>query len=197
LFGHHPCVSSRVGLTKGWRMHNGGRGGVSSSWAPTVPGMMLQRLGWCHSGRGGRIGPEVTKETCSAGLMSRRRPKQARGRRPYPFRGFHRPLSRGATWRRYGSGQHSVMELTPAFPHSFCTVPGSRCGVVGLGRPRVMWRTARGGVRPSSEAENRLRGRQALERGGNSPEGHRALERGGDSMAQRPVLERDGDSPEG
>jgi hypothetical protein len=26
-------------------------------------------------------------------------------------------------WRRYGSGQHSFMELTPAFPHSSRTVP--------------------------------------------------------------------------
>jgi hypothetical protein len=26
-------------------------------------------------------------------------------------------------WRPYGSGQHSAMELTPAFPHSSRTVP--------------------------------------------------------------------------
>jgi hypothetical protein len=48
----------------------------------------------------------------------------------------------------------------------------------------VSLRLAAGGVNPSSEAEPRLRGR-------------RALERGGDSAARCPVLERDGDSPEG
>jgi hypothetical protein len=37
----------------------------------------------------------VTEETRSAGLTSRRRPVRVRGRRPYPFRGFYRPLSRG------------------------------------------------------------------------------------------------------
>jgi hypothetical protein len=124
LFGHRTYVSSRVGLTEGWRMHSDGCGGVSLSWAPTVPGMTLQCLGWWHSGGDGRTGPKVTEETRSIGLMSRRRLARARGRRMYPFRGFHRPLSRGATWRRYGSGRHSVMELTPAFPHSSRTVPG-------------------------------------------------------------------------
>jgi hypothetical protein len=55
---------------------------------------------------------------------------------------------------------------------------------VGLRRPRARRRLVRGGVRPSSEAEARPRGRQALERGG-------------ESVARRLVLERDGDSPEG
>jgi hypothetical protein len=41
---------------------------------------------------------------------------------------------------------------------------------VGLGRPRARQRFA-GGSDPSSEAEIRPRGRQALERGGDSPEG--------------------------
>jgi hypothetical protein len=63
--------------------------------------------------------------------------------------------------------------------------------------PRVRWRTAQGGVRPSSEAENRPRGRQALERGEDSHERASALEPGGDSTTRCPVLERDGDSPEG
>jgi hypothetical protein len=63
----------------------------------------------------------------------------------------------------------------------------------------------------SSEAENRPRGRQALERGGESPEGgvrpssevenhprgRQALERGGVCTAWRPVLELGGNSPEG
>jgi hypothetical protein len=59
----------------------------------------------------------------SASLMSRRCPARARGRCPYLFRGFRHPLSRGAAWRPYGSGRHSVTELTPAFPHSSRTVP--------------------------------------------------------------------------
>jgi hypothetical protein len=55
---------------------------------------------------------------------------------------------------------------------------------VGLRRPRARRRLARGGVRPSSEVETRPRGRQALERSG-------------DSAARRSILERDGDSLEG
>jgi hypothetical protein len=124
LFGRRPYADSRARLTEGRRMHNSGRGSVSSSRASTVPGMVLQCLGWWHSGGDGGTRPEVMKETCSTGLTSWCRPERARGRRSYPFRGFHRPLSRGATWRRYGSGRHSVMELTPAFPHSSRTVPG-------------------------------------------------------------------------
>jgi hypothetical protein len=57
-------------------------------------------------------------------LMSRRRPVRARGRRLYLFRVFRHPLSRGATWRQYESGRHSVTELTPTFPHSSRTVSG-------------------------------------------------------------------------
>jgi hypothetical protein len=65
-----------------------------------------------------------------------------------------------------------------------CSGRESRCGVVGLRRPRArrrliqgVWvprarqRLARGGVKPSSEAEIHPRGRQALERSGDSPEG--------------------------
>jgi hypothetical protein len=55
-------------------MHSSGHGGVSSPWASTVPGMALQCLGWWHSGRDGRIGPEVMEETHSTGLTSQRRP---------------------------------------------------------------------------------------------------------------------------
>jgi hypothetical protein len=82
-------------------MHSDGRGGVPSSWAPTVLGMTLQCLGWWHSGGDGRTGPELT---------SRCHPGRAWGRWPYRFQGCHHPFSRGATWRKYGSGRHSVME---------------------------------------------------------------------------------------
>jgi hypothetical protein len=123
IFGHCPYVSSRAGLTEGWRMHNSGCGSFSSSRAPTVSGMTLQCSGWWHSSGDGCTGAEVTKVMRSAGQMSRCRPERVRGRWPYPFRGFHRPLSRGATWRRYESERHNVMELTPAFPHSSHTVP--------------------------------------------------------------------------
>jgi hypothetical protein len=89
-------------------MHISGRGDVSSSRAPTAPGMVLQCPGWWHSGGDGRTGPEVTDETRSTGMMSRRCPARVRGRRLNLFRGFHLPLSRGATWRLYGSGRHNV-----------------------------------------------------------------------------------------
>jgi hypothetical protein len=103
-------------------MHNNGCGGVSSSRASTAPEMVLQCLGWWHSGRDGRTGLEEMEETRSTGLMSWHCPAQAQGKRLYLFRGFHRPLSRGATWRLYGSGRHIVTKLTPAFPHSSHTV---------------------------------------------------------------------------
>jgi hypothetical protein len=124
LFGRRPYISSRVGMTEGWRMHNDRCGSVSSSRAPTVLGMALQCPGRWHSGGDGHTGPKVTEETRSAGLMLRRHPGRARGRWSYPFRAFPRPLSRGATWRRYGSGWYSVVELTPAFPHNSRTAPG-------------------------------------------------------------------------
>jgi hypothetical protein len=55
---------------------------------------------------------------------------------------------------------------------------------VGPERPRARRGLARGGIRPSSEVEKHLRGRQALERGG-------------DYAVRRSVHERGGDSPEG
>jgi hypothetical protein len=64
------------------------------------------------------------EETCSVGLISQHCAARARGRCSYLFQGFHRPLSKGATWRQYGSGRHSVTELTPVFPHGSRTVPG-------------------------------------------------------------------------
>jgi hypothetical protein len=105
-------------------MHSSGRGGVPSPRASIVPRMVPQCLGWWHSGEDGRTGPEVMEETYSTGPTSRRCPGRVWGRRPYPFQGFRRPLSRGATWWRYESGWHSVTELTLAFPHSSRTVPG-------------------------------------------------------------------------
>jgi hypothetical protein len=122
-FGHRPYAGSRVRLTEGRMMPNNGRGDVSSSWAPTTLGMAPQYSGWQYSGGFGRIGPELVEETRSTSPMSWCCPVRARGRRPYPFRGFRRPPSRGAASRPYGSGRHSVMEFTPAFPHSSPTAP--------------------------------------------------------------------------
>jgi hypothetical protein len=93
-FGRRACVSSRVGLTEGWRSHNGGRGDVSSSWAPTTPGMVLQCSGWWRSGGDGRTGPMATEKTHLTGPTSRRHPVRVLDRRSYPFRGFCRPLLR-------------------------------------------------------------------------------------------------------
>jgi hypothetical protein len=122
--GRCPYAGSRVQLTEGRRAHNGGDGDVLSSRAPTTTGMAFHYSGWRHSGGDGCTGPTVTEETRHTGLTSRRHPVWARGRRRYPFRGFHRSHSRGAVCRPYGSGRHSVTELTPAFPHSSPAVPG-------------------------------------------------------------------------
>jgi hypothetical protein len=125
-----PLVwSSSVRQLESWadgglESHNSGCGGVLSSWAPTVPGMVLQCSGWLYSGGDGRTGSELAEATRSTSPTSRRRPVRARGRHLYPFRGFRRPLSRGATCRLYRSGRHNVTELTPAFPRSSPTVPG-------------------------------------------------------------------------
>jgi hypothetical protein len=121
-FGRCPYADSRAQLREDRRMHNSGRGDVSSSQAPTAPRMVLQCPGWWHSGGDVRTGSEVTEETRSTGLMSRRCPARVRGRHLYLFRGFCCPLSRSATWRSHGSGRHSVTELTPAFPHISRTV---------------------------------------------------------------------------
>jgi hypothetical protein len=110
LFEHRPYTNSRAWLMGDQKLHSGKRGDVPSAWVPTVPGTTLQCPGWWHSGRDGRTVPEVTEKTRSASFTSRRRPGRARSWWPYPFRGCHRPLSRGAMWRRYGSGRHSVTE---------------------------------------------------------------------------------------
>jgi hypothetical protein len=92
--GRRACASSRVGPTEGRRSHSGGRGDVLSSWTPTPPGMVLQCPGWWRGRGDGRTGPMAMEETRLTGLTSRRRPVRARDRCPYPFRGFHHPLSR-------------------------------------------------------------------------------------------------------
>jgi hypothetical protein len=73
---------------------------------------------------------------------------RARGRRPYSFRGFRRPLSRGAACRSYGSGRHSVTELTLASPHSSPAVPGmaARGGLAEQHRDMIPMRYQRAGV---------------------------------------------------
>jgi hypothetical protein len=73
-FGRRPYDDSRAQLTEGRRMHNSGCGDVSSSRAPTASGMVLQCLGWWHNSGDVCTGLEVTKETRSTGLMSRRCP---------------------------------------------------------------------------------------------------------------------------
>jgi hypothetical protein len=109
-FDRCPYANSRAWLTEGRRLYNGGRGDVLSIWVATVLGMARQFSGWQHSGGDGRTGPEVMEEMRSAGFTSRRHPMRVRGRWPYSFRGCRCPLSREATWRRYGSGRHSVLE---------------------------------------------------------------------------------------
>jgi hypothetical protein len=192
-----PCLvivhTSAGGLTEGWRSHNNGCGDVLSSWAPTTPGMVLQCSGWQYNGGDGRTGLELVEETNSTSPTSRRCPVRARGRCPYPFRGFRRPLSRGAACRPYWSGWHSVTEFTPAFPHSSPAVPGMAARRRGGG-----WRNSArirfpGGVKGpawrgftfdldarvvpehlmlwSGERARGPRARAVLERGGDSPEG--------------------------
>jgi hypothetical protein len=69
-----------------------------------VTGMALQYSGCRHNGVDDRTGPSVTEETRHTGSTSRRRPVRARGRCPYPFRGFRHPLSRGAVAGHMGVG---------------------------------------------------------------------------------------------
>jgi hypothetical protein len=148
LFTRRPYADSRVPLTEGRKVHISGRGDVLSSRVPTALGRVLQWPRWLHNGGDGCTGPKVTGETRSTGLMSRRRPTRAWGKHPYLFRGFRRPLSRGATWRLYESGRHSVTELTPAFPHSSRTVlrMATQGGLVEQRRDIIPRRCQRVGV---------------------------------------------------
>jgi hypothetical protein len=91
-FGRRSYADSRVRLTGGRRVHSSGRGVVLSIRVPTASRMALQCPGWWHNGGDGRTTPEVTGETRSAGLMSRRCPAWARDRRPYPFEGSAAPF---------------------------------------------------------------------------------------------------------
>jgi hypothetical protein len=93
-FGRRPYVDPRVHLTGGRRAHNSQRGGVLSPCTPTTSGMALQCPGWRRDGGDGRTGLMVTEETCPTGPSSRCRPGREWNRRPSPFRGFCRPLSR-------------------------------------------------------------------------------------------------------
>jgi hypothetical protein len=113
LSDRRPYTSSRVWLMGDRNLHNGRHGDIPSAWVPTVLGMALQCLNSRRSDGHGRtrLGvAEVMEKTRSAGLMSRHRPGRTLSWWSYTFRGCHRPLSRDAMWRRYGSGWHSVME---------------------------------------------------------------------------------------
>jgi hypothetical protein len=94
----------------GPRLHSGRCGGIPSARVPIVLEMSPQCPGWRHSDEDGRTGPEVTEEMCSAGLTSRCRPGRAPSQWLYAFRGCHHPPSRGAAWRKGGSGQYSATE---------------------------------------------------------------------------------------
>jgi hypothetical protein len=131
LLGRRLYASSRVRLTGDRELYSGWRGGVLSARVPTVSGVVLQCLGWRYSDGDGRTGlevAEVMEKTRSASLTSRRCPGLAPGWWPCTFRGCCCPISRGAMWRKYGSGWHSVTErhwssrTTPAqrrgWPHS-------------------------------------------------------------------------------
>jgi hypothetical protein len=110
LFDRCPYANLRAWLTEDRRRHSGVRDDVLSTWVSTVLGMTLQCPGWRHNGGDGRAGPEVIEKTRPAGLTLRRRPGRVWSWWPYLFRGYHRPLSRGTMWRRYGSRRHNVME---------------------------------------------------------------------------------------
>jgi hypothetical protein len=128
----------------------------------------------------------VTEETRPTGPTSRRCPARVRGRCPYIFRGFHRPLLRGVACRPYGSGQHNVTELTLAFPHSSYSARDGLTGRVGGTTPGFDSQavsTSAGGMDPgargvsehlmlwSGECVRGLRTRVTPERGGDSLEG--------------------------
>jgi hypothetical protein len=129
------------------RAHNDGDGNVLSSRAPTTTGMALQCSSWQHSGGDGRTGSTVMEEMRYTGLTSWRRPVRARGRCPYLFRGFRRPLFEGCGVAAVQE-RHSVTELTLALPHSSRTVPG----MVFTGRV--------GGTAPGYDSQAVLEGRR-------------------------------------
>jgi hypothetical protein len=75
-------------------VHSSRRGGVLPSRTSTASEMVLQCPGWRHGSGDGRIGLMVMEETRPTGPSSQRGPGKARDRRPSPFRGLRRPLSR-------------------------------------------------------------------------------------------------------
>jgi hypothetical protein len=141
LSDRRPYTNSRAWLTGDRKLHSGRRGDVLSTWVPTLLGMALQCLNSWHSAGHGRTGPEaaeVMEEMRSAGLTSRHHPGRAQSWWSYPFRGYRCPLSSGATWRRHGSGWHSVTERH--WPSR--TTPGmaAQCGLVEQCRDLIpMW----------------------------------------------------------
>jgi hypothetical protein len=94
-FGRRPYADSRVRLTEGRKVHSFVPGDALSSRAPTASGMAAHGTGWLHSSGDGRTGSEVTGETRSIGLMSRRCLARAWSKCLYLFRGLCCPLSRG------------------------------------------------------------------------------------------------------
>jgi hypothetical protein len=75
-------------------VHSSGCGGVLSPRTPTASGTVLQCPGWYRGSGDGCTGLMVTEETRLIGPTSWRRPGRVRDRRPSPFEGFRRPLSR-------------------------------------------------------------------------------------------------------
>jgi hypothetical protein len=110
LLDHRPYANSRAWLAEDRRPHSGGRGDDLSTWVPTVQGMALQCLGWRRSGGDGRTGPEVTGKMRPADLTSQRRPRRGGVGGAVPLSRVPPSSFKGATWRRYGSGRHNVME---------------------------------------------------------------------------------------
>jgi hypothetical protein len=122
-FDRRPYANSRAWLTEDRRLHSGGRGGVLTTWVPTMLGMALQCLGWRHSGGDGRTGPEVTGKTRPVDLMSRRRPRQGGVGGCTPFEGAA-VLFRGGDVEEVREWATQCHGMTPAFPHSSRTASG-------------------------------------------------------------------------
>jgi hypothetical protein len=98
LLGRRPYADSRVRLMEAWRPHRGRRGDGAA-----VPGMAAQWWGWLHKAEGDR-GDAFRWPDFTA-------PSQAdAGQVVVPLSRIPPSSSEGATWKRYGSGRHSVME---------------------------------------------------------------------------------------
>jgi hypothetical protein len=88
--------------SRAWR-HPIGTGSHSAGDGSTASEVAAQGRGWPHwaGGDGGM---------CFAHPASRHRPARSPGRRLYASRGYCRTLSRGAAWKKDGSGWHSAAE---------------------------------------------------------------------------------------